>query len=95
MLKYIAQNDDMQFVDYLDSIIGLLEQRSVVRDQGNAGVSKKSYLVDSCIGKKLKVYSRLFKALQPFSTFFWVSSLVPPKAISELFPTTICQHRHG
>ena len=54
MLKYIAQNDDMQFVDYLDSLIGLLEQRSVVRDQGNAGVSKKSsYLVDSCTGKKL------------------------------------------
>ena len=56
MLKYIAQNDDMQFVDYLDSIIGLLEQRSVVRDHGSAGagVSKKSsYLVDSCTGKKL------------------------------------------
>ena len=56
MLKYIAQNDDMQFVDYLDSIIGLLEQRSVVRDHGSAGVSKKSsYLVDSCTGKKLQV----------------------------------------
>ena len=54
MLKYIAQNDDMQFVDYLDSIIGLLEQRSVVRDHGSAGVSKKSsYLLDSCTGKKL------------------------------------------
>ena len=53
MLKYIVQNDDMQFVDYLDSIIGLLEQRSVVSDHGSAGVSKKSYLVDSCTGKKL------------------------------------------
>ena len=40
MLKYIAENDDMQFVDYLDSIIGLLVLLCVIRDHGSAGVPR-------------------------------------------------------